>query len=91
MEITDIIIYPFEPGEPYKDLKAYAEVTLDDKLVIKGIQVFQKSNGGIYIRFPAVKGKGNEFKEVVIAKDPEFKKYVRDRVVELYKKELGQS
>lgn len=90
MEITDVVIYPFEPGEPYKDLRAYAEVTLDDKLVIKGIQVFKKSNGGIYIRFPSVKGSDREFKEVVVAKDPEFKKMVRDRVVELYKKELGE-
>jgi len=90
MEITDVVIYPFEPGEPYKDLKAYAEITLDDRLMIKGIQVYQKSNGGIYIRFPSVKGSDREYKEVVVAKDAEFKKYIRDRVVELYKKELGQ-
>ena len=89
MDITDIIIYPFEPGEPYTDLKAYAEVTLDDQLVIKGIQVFKKSNGGIYIRFPSVKGSDREYKEVVVAKDPEFKKTIRNRVVEQYKKELG--
>ena len=89
MTVTKVTIYPFEPGEPYKDLKAYAEITLDNILTLKGIQIFQKSNGGIYIRLPQQTGKGGEYKDLVIAETPDFKKYLRDTIVAAYKAEMG--
>lgn len=89
MTVTKVKIYPFEPGEPYKDLKAYAEITLDDVLTIKGIQVFRKPNGGTYIRLPQQMGKGGEYKDLVIAETPDFKKYLRDTIAAAYKQEMG--
>lgn len=90
MTVTQVKIYPFEPGEPYKDLKAYAEITLDGVLTIKGIQVFQKSNGGCYIRLPQQMTKGGEYKDLVIAETPDFKKHLRDTIVAAYKEEMGE-
>jgi stage V sporulation protein G len=86
VEITDVKIFPFEPGDLQKNLKAYAEITLDDALILKGIKIFEKENGGIFITFPAVQGKDKTFHEIVIPKTSEIKKQIRDAVVEFYKK-----
>lgn len=90
MTITKTIVYPFEPGEPYKDLKAYAEVTLEGVLTIKGIQVYKKSNGAMYIQLPSQLGKDGQYKDLVIAETPEFKKHLRDTIVAAYKEEMGE-
>ena len=90
MEITDVKIYPFEPGDLHKHLKAYAEITLDDSLIIKGIKIFEKENGSIFIGYPAVQGKDRNFYEVVIPQSPELKKQFRDAIVQIYKKMLGR-
>lgn len=85
MEITEVKVFPFEPGDLQKNLKAYAEITLDDALIFKGIKVFEKENGGIFITFPAVQGKDKTFHDIVVPKTPEMKKRIRDVVVKNYK------
>ena len=91
MEITEVKIFPFEPGDLQKNLKAYAEITLNDALIIKGIKIFEKENGGIFITFPAVQGKDKTFHDIVIPKTLEIKKQIRDAVVEIYKKTRSES
>lgn len=86
MRITEVIIFPFEPGDLQKNLKAYAQITLADSLIIKGIKIFEKENGGIFITFPAIQGKDKTFHDIVIPKTPAIKKLIRDSVVEVYKK-----
>jgi stage V sporulation protein G len=86
MKIMEVKIFPFEPGDIQKNLKAYAEITLDDTLILRGIKIFEKENGGIFITFPAIQGKDKTFHDVVIPKKPEMKKEIRDAVVESYKK-----
>jgi len=88
LTITDISIFPFEPGSLQPDLKAMAEITLNDSLTIKGIKVFEKSNGSIFIGYPAIPGKDKEYRDVVVPTHAEIKKLIRDRVVEAYKKEV---
>ncbi len=85
--ISNVKIYPFEPGPPFKGLKAYAEITFEDSLIIKGIQIFEKDNGGIFIKFPRLPGKGGEFKEIVVTKNSDIQKMIRNKVVEAYKKD----
>ncbi len=86
MKITEVKIFPFEPGDLQKKLKAYAEITVDDALTLKGIKIFEKENGGIFITFPAIQGKDQTFHDIVIPKTSEIKKQIRDAVVEVYKK-----
>jgi DNA-binding cell septation regulator SpoVG len=86
MEITEVKIFPFEPGDLQKNLKAYAEITLDDALIFRGIKIFEKENGGIFITFPAIQGKDKTFHDIVIPKTSEMKKQIRDAVVKVYKK-----
>ncbi len=92
MEITEVKIFPFQPGDLHKNLKAYAEMTVNDELIIKGIKIFEKENGSIFIGFPALPGKDKIYHDVVVPASSEIKKQVRDAVVEAYKhqkKELG--
>jgi DNA-binding cell septation regulator SpoVG len=86
MEITEVRIFPFEPGDLQKNLKAYAEITLDDALTLKGIKIFEKENGAIFITFPAIQGKDKTFHDIVVPKTPSIKNQIRDAVVESYKK-----
>lgn len=86
MEITEVKVFPFEPGDLQKNLKAYAEITLYDSLTIKGIKIFEKENGGIFIAFPAIQGNDKTFHDVIIPKTPEIKKQIRDAIVKVYKK-----
>ncbi|MDH5761334.1 MAG: SpoVG family protein [Nitrospinota bacterium] len=85
LRVSDVKIFPFEPGDLQRNLKAYAEILLDDSLIIKGIKVFERENGGIFIAFPALQGKDKTFHDVVVPKTPEVKKMIRDAVVEAYK------
>ncbi len=85
--ISNVKIYPFDPGLPFKDLKAYAEIKFEDSLIIKGIKIFEKDNGGIFIKFPSIPGKGGQYKEVVVAENIDLKKMIRNKVVEAYKNE----
>jgi len=85
MEITGVKIFPFEPGDLQKNLKAYAEITLDDALIIKGIKIFEKENGGIFITFPAIQGKDKTFHEIVIPKTSGIKKRIREAILKVYK------
>ena len=91
MEITEVKIFPFEPGDLQKNLKAYAEITLDNSLILRGIKVFERENGGIFISFPAIQGKDKTFHDIVIPKTSEMKKQIRDSVVEVYKKSRCES
>ena len=86
MEITEVRIFSFEPGDLQKNLKAYAEITLDDALTLKGIKIFEKENGAIFITFPAIQGKDRTFYDIVVPKNPSIKNQIREAVVKSYKK-----
>ena len=91
MEITEVKIFTFEPGDLQKNLKAYAEITVDDALIFRGIKIFEKENGGIFITFPAIQGKDKTFHDIVVPKTPDIKSQIRDAVVGVYKKTKSES
>ncbi|MFQ5450669.1 MAG: septation protein SpoVG family protein [Nitrospinaceae bacterium] len=85
IKITEVKIYPFDTGEEFSNIRAYAEVTLEDCLILRGIRILQSKQGGLFLGFPARKGRDNEYHDLIIAKSPEFKTYLRDRVIQAYK------
>ena len=91
MDITEVKVFPFEPGDLQKNLKAYAQITLDDLITLKGIKIFEKENGSIFISFPAIQGKDRVFHDVVVPETPEMKKQIRDAVVSVYKRISDES
>jgi|SaaInlStandDraft_5_1057022.scaffolds.fasta_scaffold169980_2 stage V sporulation protein G len=83
MNITTVKIYPFDTGNAQSSLRAYADVTLNDFLVIKGFRVLVTKSGGLFVGMPSKMGKDGKYYDQV-----EFKKnssVLQDRILEAYK------
>ncbi|MCA9485098.1 MAG: SpoVG family protein [Nitrospina sp.] len=87
IEVTHVRVFPFEPGYPEKSLRAYAEITLNGQLVLKGIKVFENSKGGVFIGYPSRPGRDDTWQDMVVPLDEGLKKTIRDAVVTAYKSE----
>jgi stage V sporulation protein G len=85
MQITDVKIYPFDTGDKRSNLRAFADVTLDDTLVLKGIKILEGKQGGLFIGFPAQKGRDNKYHDYIIVKSPEFKNTLREQILQAYR------
>ena len=57
MNVTSVKIYPFDAGISQGSLRAYADVVLDDLVLIKGFRILASKSGGLFIGMPSKKGK----------------------------------
>ena len=83
MNITTVKTYPFDTSNVQSSLRAYADVTLNDFLVIKGFRVLVTKSGGLFVGMPSKMGKDGKYYDQV-----EFKKnssVIQDRILEAYK------
>ena len=85
MTITEVKIYPFDSGEPDSSLRAYADVTLEQAILIKGFRVLAAKNGGLFVGFPSKKGKDGKFYDIVEIKSADLQSNLRSAVLEAYK------
>ena len=85
MAITAVKIYPFDSGEPDSSMRAYADVTFNDVILIKGFRVLTSKTGGLFVGFPSQKGKDGQFRDTVEFKSEELKSDVRSAILEAYK------
>lgn len=85
MAITAVKIYPFDSGEPDSSMRAYADVTFNDVVLIKGFRVLTSKTGGLFVGFPSQKGKDGQFRDTVEFKSEELKSEVRSAILEAYK------
>ncbi len=90
IEVTDVKIYPFDVGDDAYNVKAYADVTLAGCLTLKGVRVMETRHGGLFISFPSQRGRRDgEFRDLIVPETAEFKAYLRDQVVAVYKEAVG--
>ncbi len=85
LQITEIKIYPFDIGDSRSKVKAYAEVTLEDTLILKGIKIIQGKKGGLFIGFPSRKGRDEGYHDLIVPKNREFHDYLRNLVLDAFK------
>ena len=85
MNITFIKIYPFDTGFHQTSLRAYADVVLDDLLVIKGFKVLAAKSGGLFIGMPSKKGKDGKYYDQIEFKVNDFQSELRTRILKAYK------
>ena len=85
MTITEVKICPFDSGEPDSSLRAYADVTLEQAILIKGFRVLAAKNGGLFVGFPSKKGKDGKFYDMVEIKSADLQSNLRSAVLEAYK------
>ncbi len=84
--ITHVKIYPFDSGEPTAQVKAYAEITLGDCLIIRGFKVVQDKKGGVFVGFPSQKGKDGNYRDLVIPVTLEARNKIRDEILDAFRK-----
>ncbi|WP_297454706.1 SpoVG family protein [Persephonella sp.] len=85
MEITDVKIYPFDTSRIGGRVRAVADITIDDVLVIKGIKVIESKHGGLFISFPKKVSSKGTYVDIVQSLDNEFTEKVRRAVIDRYK------
>ena len=89
MEITKVKIYPFDTSRIGGRVRAVADITIDDVLVIKGIKVVESKHGGLFISFPKKASSKGTYVDIVQSLDNEFTEKVRRAVVDRYKELMG--
>ena len=85
MNITAIKIYPFDLGPSQSSLRAYADVVLDDLVLIKGFRVMASKSGGLFIGMPSKMGKDGKYYDQVEFKTEKFQSLLRNSILEAYK------
>ena len=86
--VTDIAVYPYEAKD--NPTVAFVNVTILDKLVLKGIRVVD-GRKGLFIAFPqtkrkAEKGGKNEYFDIYFPITKEFREELNDSILEAYEK-----
>lgn len=85
MNITSIKIYPFDTGNAQSSLRAYADVILDDLVLIKGFRILASKSGGLFIGMPSKKGKDDKYYDQVEFKSEDLRSLLRNRILDAYK------
>ena len=85
MTISEVKIYPFDSGEPDSSLRAFADVTFENTILIKGFRILAAKNGGLFVGFPSKKGKDGKFYDMVEIKLPDLQSNLRSAILEAYK------
>jgi len=75
----------FKLNKKGSSLKAFANVVLDDKLLLKGVKVVEGKDG-LFVAMPQQKGKDDKWYEAVTFLTEEGKEALQEAVLKAYKK-----
>ena len=89
MEITEVKIYPFDTSRIGGRVRAIADITINNTLVIKGIKLIESKHGGLFISFPKKASSKGIYIDIVQSLDNEFTEKIRRAVVDKYKEIMG--
>ncbi len=89
MEITDVKVYPFDTSRIGGRVRAVADITIEDQLIIKGIKLVESKHGGLFISFPKKQSSKGKFIDIIQPISPEFQEKVRRAVVDKYKEAMN--
>jgi DNA-binding cell septation regulator SpoVG len=84
MNITRVRIFPFDTSVSGKQIRAFAEIELEQEIIIRGFKIIERKNGGIFISNPSVKSSDGEFKDIVFFNNPDFSRKVREAILESF-------
>ena len=85
MNVTSVKIYPFDAGISQGSLRAYADVILDDSVLIKGFRILASKSGGLFIGMPSKKGKNGKYCDQVEFKTDALQSLLRNQILDAYK------
>lgn len=83
MKVELVDFYPFEVSTRKPRLLAYADVKIDNKIVIRGIRLYEAKHGGYFISMPEFNPETK--RAIVEIDDKELLEKIRRVVVDHYK------
>jgi stage V sporulation protein G len=86
IDISQVRIYPFETGGLGGRTRAYADITIAGCLVVKGLRVVEGAGGGLFVAFPAQRGRDGRYRDLVVPLDAATRDYIRTTVIEAFKR-----
>jgi stage V sporulation protein G len=85
INISQVRIYPFETGGLGGQTRAYVDITIDACLLLKGLRVVEGAHGGLFVAFPAQRGRNGRYHDLVVPLDAATREYIRTTVIEAFK------
>ena len=85
INISQVRIYPFETGSLGGHTRAYADITIDTCLLVKGLRVMEGAGGGLFVAFPTQRGRNGRYYDLVVPLDAATREYIRTTVIEAFK------
>jgi stage V sporulation protein G len=85
MEITEVKVFPANEGR----LKGYATMVFDECFIVRDMKIIQ-SDEGYFVSMPSRRKKDGSFKDIVHPLNAETRQLIEDKVIEEYKKVVGE-
>lgn len=80
---TNVTLRLFE-SQKRSNLKAFIELKLDDALIVKGLTLVEGEKG-LFVSYPATKGKDGKYYNSVYSLDKEWREKLEDICIRKYK------
>jgi len=87
LEVTEVKIFPFDTSGIGGNVRAVANIKINDVLEIKDIKIIY-SNNGYFVQMPMKKNRFGEFVPIVNPLSRELYLHIRRRVLDEYKKAI---
>lgn len=84
IEVTKVDVYPFNEGAYIGNVKAIANIVLNDQIQVRGLRVMDGENG-LFVGYPVdpfYKGEG--FRNIVFPITAELRHHIEKSVLEKY-------
>src|SRR5262245_51312734 len=91
MNISQVRIYPFDTGSLGGQTLAYADITIDACLVLKGLRVVEAAGGGLFVAFPAQRARNGRYYDLIMPLDPATREYIRTTVIDAFKQSTANN
>jgi stage V sporulation protein G len=88
MDISQVRIYPFDTGTLGGHTLAYADITIDACLILKGLRVMEGDGGGLFVAFPAQRGRDGRYHDLIVPLDAATRESIRAAVIDAYRRSL---
>ena len=84
MQVTDCKVFPFREGPSMGHIKALANITLGDQILIRGLRVMDGENG-LFVSYPIDPFfKGEDFRNVCFPMARNLREHIENCVLEKY-------
>lgn len=84
IEVTKVDVYPFNEGAYIGNVKAIANIVLNDQIKVRGLRVMD-GESGLFVGYPNDPFyKGDDFRSIVSPLTAELRHHIEKRVLEKY-------